>query len=90
MCLFARKVYDRDNILMALTAMGHYLTNDNLTAIGQRILATKMRIKKALGFDLNHIRLPKRFFETPSMRGQLDEATAYEIIKKYKKLISKI
>jgi len=27
--------------------------------------------------------LPKRFFQTPSMQGQLDEETAYHLICKY-------
>jgi aldehyde:ferredoxin oxidoreductase len=37
---------------------------------------------------LKDVRLPKRFFETPTMHGKLDEAVAYEIIEKYREKIS--
>lgn len=90
MCLFARKVYDRPTILMALAAVGQELTNDDLTAIAQRNYATKLRIKKALGFDLQNVQFPKRFFETPSMHGKLDEATAYKILMKYRERLSEL
>ena len=83
MCLFARKIYDRQTILDALNSIGWELTNDDLTAIGKRIYKIKLQIKNALGFDQKNVKLPKRFFETPSMQGQLDEETAYRIIRKY-------
>ncbi|MGE5677933.1 MAG: aldehyde ferredoxin oxidoreductase C-terminal domain-containing protein [Pseudomonadota bacterium] len=82
-CLFARKVYDRKTILAALNAIGNEFTDEDLTAFADRIYATKLRIKKMLGFKLNSVRLPKRFFETPGLWGQLDEATAYEMIDMY-------
>ena len=82
-CLFARKVYDRPTIISAFAAVGQEITDDELTAIARRNYATKLRIKKALGFDLKNVRLPKRFFETPSMHGKLSEEIAYEILMKY-------
>jgi len=83
MCLFARKIYDRETILSALNSVGWSLTNDELGAIGKRIYQTKLQIKSALGFQQKSVKLPKRFFETPSMNGKLDEETAYRMIKKY-------
>ena len=83
MCLFARKIYDRKTILEALTSIGWDLTNDDLTNIGKRIYQTKLQIKKALGFRQKSIKLPRRFFQTPTMNGQLDEETAKRMIKKY-------
>jgi aldehyde:ferredoxin oxidoreductase len=83
MCLFARKIYDRQTILDALNSIGWNLTNDDLGTIGKRIYKTKLEIKAALGFQQENVKLPKRFFETPSMHGKLDEETAYRIIKKY-------
>ncbi|MCL2035105.1 MAG: aldehyde:ferredoxin oxidoreductase [Oscillospiraceae bacterium] len=88
MCLFARKVYDRETIISAFAAVGEDITDDELTATARRIYATKLRVKKALGFKLQSVRFPKRFFETPSMRGVLDENMAYEILKKYHEKIS--
>jgi len=86
MCLFARKIYDRQTILDALNSIGLKLTNDDLTAIGKRIYKTKLQIKNTLGFQQKSVKLPKRFFETPSMKGKLDEETTYRMIKKYAKL----
>ncbi|MDR0497059.1 MAG: hypothetical protein LBH42_05550 [Treponema sp.] len=83
MCLFARKVYDRQMILDALASIGWSLTNDDLTAIGKRIYKTKLQIKDSLGFQQKDIKLPKRFFETPSMSGLLNEETANRLIRKY-------
>jgi len=83
MCLFARKIYDRETILNALNSIGWSLTDEDLTVIGKRIYQTKLRIKKALGFKQKSVKLPKRFFETPSMHGKLDEETVYRMIRKY-------
>ncbi|HYE83014.1 MAG TPA: aldehyde ferredoxin oxidoreductase C-terminal domain-containing protein [Clostridia bacterium] len=86
-CLFARKVYDRKTILTALNAIGYELTDEDLTAIADRVYGTKLRIKKLLGFELKNVRLPKRFFETPGLWGKLDEGIAYELIDMYDKKI---
>lgn len=86
-CLFARKVYDRQTILSALDAIGNPLTNDDLSAIAARIYKTKLRVKAMLGYDQTKVVLPKRFFQTPSMNGQLEEAVAYELIDMYNKKI---
>jgi aldehyde:ferredoxin oxidoreductase len=83
MCLFARRIYDRQTILEALKSIGWELTNDDLTAIGKRIYQVKLQIKNALGFQQKGVKLPRRFFETPSMHGTLDEETVYRMIKKY-------
>ncbi|MCL2214358.1 MAG: hypothetical protein FWC06_04010 [Treponema sp.] len=83
MCLFARKIYDRQTILDALNSIGWNLTNDDLGAIGKRIYQTKLQIKNMLGFKQEDVKLPKRFFETPSLNGILNEDTAYRMIKKY-------
>ena len=89
-CLFARKVYDRKTILNALNSIGYDLTDEDLTAMAEKIYKTKLRIKKAMGFDQMSVKLPKRFFQTPSMTGVLDEATAYELIEMYNKKVEEL
>jgi aldehyde:ferredoxin oxidoreductase len=86
-CLFARKVYDRATILAALSSIGYQLTDKDLTEIAEKIYKTKLRIKQALGFDMTKVKLAKRFFETPTLNGVLDEAVAYEMIEMYNKKI---
>jgi len=83
MCLFARKIYDRETIIEALNSIGWSLTSNDLDSIGKRIYKTKLQIKKALGFRQKGVQLPKRFFETPSMQGKLDEETAQRMVRKY-------
>ncbi|MPN46465.1 hypothetical protein SDC9_194051 [bioreactor metagenome] len=86
MCLFARKVYDRDTILLALNSVGYQFTSDDLSHIAEKIYATKIRVKRAMGFEQEKVEFPKRFFETPSLHGLLDEATAYEAQRKFNAL----
>jgi len=83
MCLFSRKIYDRQTIIEAMNSIGWSLTDEDFEIIGKRIYQTKLRIKQALGFRQKGIKLPKRFFETPSLRGLLDEETANRMIRKY-------
>lgn len=87
-CLFARKVYDRATIIAALNAIGHTVTDEDLTAIAERIYRTKIRVKTMLGYDQTKVQLPKRFFQTPSMTGQLDESVAYDLIDRYNKKLA--
>ena len=82
-CLFARKVYDRENIIKVLESLGHSYTNEQLDQIARRILKAKLRVKQKLGFKLGDVKLPKRFFETPSMTGQLQEDVVREIMDAY-------
>ena len=86
MCLFARKVYDRPTILSALNSIGYNLKDEDLTSIAEKIYVTKLRIKKAMGFEQEKVKFPKRFFETPSMHGLLNEETAYRAQEKYNEL----
>ncbi len=89
-CLFSRKVYDRDTIRSVLDVIELPYTDEELDAIAKRILRTKMRIKKAYGFRQEDIRLPKRFFETPSMNGRLDEAVVKELMDMYQKKVDSL
>jgi len=83
-CLFARKVYDRQTIIEAFEAIGVPMTDDELDAVAKRTYATKLRIKKKLGIDLKDIKFPKRFFQTPAIQGVMDENIAKEILMKYR------
>ena len=89
-CLFARKVYDRDTVRKCFAALGRDITDDELDEAARRIYATKVRIKRALGFDWQDIKIPKRFFETPTSYGQLNEDFAQQIIAEFNKLIKEV
>ena len=82
-CLFSRKVYDRETVIKALNSIGYEINDDEFVNIGKRVYKTKQRIKKALGYDNRMVKLPKRFFETKSMKGNLKEEVAMDIINKF-------
>ncbi len=82
-CLFARKLYNRETVLNSLNAAGYTLTDDDLTRIAKRIYSTKLRLKEKLGFDPREVALPKRFFKTPSMHGTLDSSIVESMINRY-------
>jgi len=90
MCLFARKVYDRATILMALQSLGYSYTDEDLTRVAELTYAAKIRVKRAMGFDQEKVRFPKRFFETPSMHGLLDEVSAYEVQRKFNAMTNEL
>lgn len=86
-CLFARKVYTRDTVLECLDAVGLPLNSEDLTIAGRDILKLKYDIKKKLGFSLNNIKIPARFFETPTANGRLEENTAFSILEQFRNRI---
>ncbi|MCX7883613.1 MAG: aldehyde:ferredoxin oxidoreductase, partial [Caloramator sp.] len=86
-CLFARKVYKREIILEALDSIGIKTTNEELTEAGREILKLKYDIKRKLGYSLDTIKIPERFFKTRSFNGKLDSIKAHEMVKKYKDMI---
>ncbi|MGE5379691.1 MAG: aldehyde ferredoxin oxidoreductase N-terminal domain-containing protein [Methylocystaceae bacterium] len=86
-CLFARKIYDLDTTARCLNVLGYEHTAPSLTELGEEIYYTKMEVKKRLGFDFGKLRLPRRFFETPTPHGQLQEEVAVETINCFNQLV---
>lgn len=86
-CLFARKVYKKEIIIDALDSIGIKTTNEELTAAGREILKLKYNIKRKLGYSLDSIKIPERFFKTRSFNGKLDNERAHEMVKKYKQMV---
>jgi aldehyde:ferredoxin oxidoreductase len=87
-CLFARKLYDRETIISALNSIGINYTDEALTELGNKIFKLKMKIKGDMGFKFEDLTFPRRFFETPSLTGQLYENVAYELRDMYSKKVS--
>ena len=72
-CLFARKIYDRETIIKALKAIGYDISNEFLDAIAKRTFLEKLGIKEGMGFSYDELHFPKRFFETPSRDRKLSK-----------------
>jgi len=86
-CLFARKIYDRDTVKKAFASIEDPQSDEELTAAAKRIYLTKLRIKKAWGFDFDQIKIPKRFFDTPAARGKMNPEHAEKIIAEFHKRV---
>ncbi len=90
MCLFSRGIYDLDLVSRALKTVGVHKNKETLKKLGKKIYKQKMKIKKDIGYDLAKVKIPKRFFETETLQGKLDEEKMEEMIKLYKEKIRKI
>lgn len=73
-CFFARGIYTPEIVQAALEVAGLPRDTAALAQIGESIYRRKYAFKVREGFDVEHLRLPKRIFETPSPLGMLDEA----------------
>jgi len=84
-CLFARGVYTEENIIDSLGAVGIVKTGEELQDLGKRIFEEKYKFKVQEGFDLSHVRVPKRFYETVSLSGSVTPETVEEMLRIYRK-----
>jgi aldehyde:ferredoxin oxidoreductase len=90
-CLFARKIYgDRELVLETLASLGIEKSNEDLDQLGRSALRLKHRLKRAMGFDLSEVRLPGRFFETPSASGKLDQGLLRGAVDLYRQKIEEL
>ena len=84
-CLFARGVYTEENIIDSLGAVGIVKTREELQDLGKRIFDEKYKFKMQEGFDLSRVRVPKRFYETVSLSGNVTPETVEEMLRIYRK-----
>ncbi len=82
-CLFARNVYDFPTTVKALHSIGVEMSEEDLHQTAQRIYRLKLEIKRKMGFDFHQLRFPKRFFETPSLPGQMKEEIMQDLLNRY-------
>jgi aldehyde:ferredoxin oxidoreductase len=83
-CLFARNVYTFENIIEALKSLGIEKTEEELKELGRDIFRKKYELKKKFGFKFEQITLPKRFFETVSTTGRIEEERVRKAIELYR------
>jgi aldehyde:ferredoxin oxidoreductase len=82
-CLFARAVYDLETISRALGSVGIRRSPEQLQAMGERIYWERVRLRERLGFEARLDDVPRRFFETPTPRGQLDPQRVEHMLEIY-------
>ena len=82
-CLFARGVYDLETISQALGSVGIGRSAEELQAMGERVYWERVRLRERLGFQARLEDIPKRFFETPTPRGQLEPQRMARMLEIY-------
>jgi aldehyde:ferredoxin oxidoreductase len=82
-CLFARGVYTPEVVSEALATLGIYRSPAELTELGKEIFRKKYELKKKFGFKFENLTLPKRFFETASTTGMLEEERVRKALELY-------
>lgn len=83
-CLFARNVYTYENVILALKSIGIERTEEQLKELGRDIFRKKYELKKKFGFKFEDLTLPKRFFETATTTGELEEERVRKAIRMYR------
>lgn len=71
-CLFARKVYEPDTLRQCLTVLGGRELADNLDGAAASIQKLRWQARAAGGFDPMGVKIPKRFLEVSTWKGQAD------------------
>jgi aldehyde:ferredoxin oxidoreductase len=71
-CLFARKVYDPETLRQCLTVLGGTELADGLDQAASRIQKLRWQARAAGGYDPMNVRIPKRFMEVETWKGQAD------------------
>jgi aldehyde:ferredoxin oxidoreductase len=89
-CLFAREVYTPERIEKALNSLGIQKEVEEFLGIGKEIFKIKYKFKTREGFNLDAIRIPKRFFETESSQGKLNEIEIKNMLDTYKTEVIKL
>jgi aldehyde:ferredoxin oxidoreductase len=82
-CLFARGVYDLETISRALGSVGIERGADDLRAMGERVYWERIKLRERLGFQARLEDVPKRFYQTPTPRGQLDPERVRNLLSIY-------
>lgn len=73
-CLFARKVYTPQQLQQCLEVTGHGELGEGLEERAAAVQAKRWELKCASGFVPEDVRIPKRFREIVTWKGEMDTA----------------
>ncbi|MCG8533327.1 MAG: aldehyde ferredoxin oxidoreductase [Desulfovibrionales bacterium] len=82
-CLFARASYGPQQIKEALDAAGFSNLAANLDDAGKYIQRLRWKLKCKTGFDVDSVKIPKRFTEVVTWKGGIDTDYMDDLAKRY-------
>ncbi len=71
----------------ALEALGVGFSHEQLTGAAREVFRQKITLQRSLGFQPQNVKIPERFFKTPSPQGLLEKAKLTEMVRVYTKEI---
>lgn len=83
-CLFAREIYQMDTVIAALNSIGISTTAEELEKLGNDIYQIKNSTRQKLGYNIENLEFPDRFFTTPSLSGLLNKEELLAMLEEYK------
>lgn len=89
-CLFARGTYGPEKLKEALTAAGFQNIADNLEEAGKYIQKLRWQLKCRTGFDVDAVKIPKRFSEVVTWKGEIDTEYMDEVAQRYASAIKEM
>ncbi|MBW1982186.1 MAG: aldehyde ferredoxin oxidoreductase [Deltaproteobacteria bacterium] len=86
-CLFAREIYKEQLLAECLNCLGYRYLADNMNEVAQHIQKMRWQLRLASGFDPRGVKIPKRFKEIITWKGEIDENYLNTLQKEYGKRI---
>ncbi|MDO7788766.1 aldehyde ferredoxin oxidoreductase family protein [Desulforamulus aquiferis] len=83
-CLFAREIYQIETVIAALDSIGIGVTKEELNKLGEEIFNLKHQTRLKLGFEVDKLEFPERFFKTTSLTGKLNREDIHLMLEEYK------
>ena len=89
-CLFARSVYDNEQLAKCLAVAGYENLAQNRTEISEHIRKLRWQVRVQTGFNPDEITIPKRFHEVETWKGKIDPCFLDEVKSAYGKRIMEL
>ena len=86
-CLFARKVYDKETVAKAFEPIGKSYVIEELERLGEEIYYEKYGLKVSLGFNVKELEAPERIFEKPTPFGTIKKEFIEEALREFESLL---
>jgi aldehyde:ferredoxin oxidoreductase len=82
-CLFAREVYKESLLADCLKSVGYGTMAEQLGELGRRIQQLRWQTRLATGYDPRGVKIPKRFTEVTTWKGQVDQEFMETLRREY-------
>ncbi len=89
-CLFGRKAYPQENILLALNSLGYNYDQDSLQEVVENIKCLRWALKFKTGFKPENIKIPSRFLEIETWKGKLDPEYVHQLRSEYQEVLKRM